>query len=323
MRPLLKGKLSDLRPLLRNYGFAPYSHYGEIEREKFVSYLVDQIEGELNDSNTVSWVAHAGHGPVGLVSLTFLEWDTRQLGVRAARIGRLVLHPDYAASSLARSELLGKVYEDCTEKSIRFLTARLGSNETSFIHQLEDDGFNVMDGIITFSYDLRLGQVPAGGGQITLRQAEEADSRELERIAFSSFTRDRFHADPRIPPDVADRIYENWIRNSLRGIGADVVIVGEAEGRLAGFVTCRVDERSGRILGLSVGTIALVAVDGRARGKGVGTAMMLEALRWFREHGAAVVEVGTQLRNIPSSRVYERMGFRLVASSLSLRKWME
>lgn len=36
-----------------------------------------------------------------------------------------------------------------------------------------------------------------------------------------------------------------------------------------------------------------------------------------------IVEVGTQLRNIPASRLYEDCGFRLVASNLSLRKWID
>jgi ribosomal protein S18 acetylase RimI-like enzyme len=47
------------------------------------------------------------------------------------------------------------------------------------------------------------------------------------------------------------------------------------------------------------------------------------ALDWFRDQGVDIVEVGTQLSNIPASRLYESCGFRLVASSLSLRKWIK
>ena len=60
-----------------------------------------------------------------------------------------------------------------------------------------------------------------------------------------------------------------------------------------------------------------------ARGRGIAKATTYGALDWFREQGVDIVEVGTQLRNIPASRLYEACGFRLVASSLSLRKWIE
>jgi ribosomal protein S18 acetylase RimI-like enzyme len=100
------------------------------------------------------------------------------------------------------------------------------------------------------------------------------------------------------------------------------VIVGEKDGRLLGFVTCKIDRRSRPLLGLSVGTIVLVAVDEKGRGKGVASTMTAGALDWFRENGTDLVEVGTQLRNMQASRLYETSGFRLVASSLSMRRWV-
>jgi ribosomal protein S18 acetylase RimI-like enzyme len=55
----------------------------------------------------------------------------------------------------------------------------------------------------------------------------------------------------------------------------------------------------------------------------VAKALTYSALDWFRDQGVDIVEVGTQLRNIAASRLYESCGFRLVASSLSLRRWID
>ena len=43
-------------------------------------------------------------------------------------------------------------------------------------------------------------------------------------------------------------------------------------------------------------------------------------LEWLRQQGCEVVEGGTQVRNIPSARLFRRCGFVMVGASVSLRK---
>jgi ribosomal protein S18 acetylase RimI-like enzyme len=311
-----------LEPLVREYPFKHYTHYPEPGERNSTRYFLEGIQTAGADPCTRFWVASSGREIIGLASLTFLSWDTEQLGVRAGKIGYLLPEHDYKTSYEIKHGLLEKVIKGCKTDRVQYLTVRVNSHETTSIHVLEDNGFVLLDGILTFSYDLREGLKRRAKSGIKTRLASPKDSSQILRIASSAFRYDRFHTDPDVPKKTADGLHSAWLRNSMAGIDADAVIIGEKNGRLLGFVTCKIDKRSRPLLGLSMGTIVLVAVDEKGRGKGVASAMTAAALDWFREHGTDLVEVGTQLRNMQASRLYETAGFRLVASSLSMRKWV-
>jgi ribosomal protein S18 acetylase RimI-like enzyme len=60
-----------------------------------------------------------------------------------------------------------------------------------------------------------------------------------------------------------------------------------------------------------VGNIGLIAVHERARGRGVGAALMAAAHRWMAGRGAAAATVVTQLDNAAACRLYQASGYGL------------
>jgi dTDP-4-amino-4,6-dideoxy-D-galactose acyltransferase len=90
------------------------------------------------------------------------------------------------------------------------------------------------------------------------------------------------------------------------------VLVAENNGRPAGYITCRHKDGEGRI--------ELIAVDAAAKGKGLGTALVLDAVAWFASQRAKTVRVATQARNIAALRLYEHCGFRVAETSLYFHK---
>jgi ribosomal protein S18 acetylase RimI-like enzyme len=100
------------------------------------------------------------------------------------------------------------------------------------------------------------------------------------------------------------------------------VIIREG-GVIQGFVTCKIQNDTHETLGVKIGTVVLVATTPASQGKGYGKQLVQGALHWFAEQGCDVVDVGTQLANIPAARLYETAGFRMVGSSLSLRKMLK
>jgi hypothetical protein len=82
---------------------------------------------------------------------------------------------------------------------------------------------------------------------------EPGDLPEILEIGRTAFIFDRFHADPALSPTVADLVNESWTRNCCLGTAADAVIVAEADGRVASYVTCQADHEAKR------GIIVLVA----------------------------------------------------------------
>lgn len=248
-----------------------------------------------------------------------LTWDSEQFGFRAARLDVLESLGDYSEARSRKELLLEWILRDCCQSGIHHLTARVGAGDFSGIHALEGSGFEIIDGIQTFALplaDLR----PASANGLSARLFEEQDLEQVLAIARSSYVFDRFHADPALTKAKADKLHEVWVRNSCSGAAADAVVVATDARQVLAYVTCRVEKRLQSLLRKSFGTIVLVATASEARGRGAARVATYGALQWFQQHGVDYVHVGTQLRNVPASRLYEQCGFRLVDVSLTLRR---
>jgi len=46
----------------------------------------------------------------------------------------------------------------------------------------------------------------------------------------------------------------------------------------------------------------------------------MNCLNWFREQGCEIVDSGTQVRNLAALALFQKCGFRIVGSSISLRR---
>src|SRR5262249_41959930 len=194
------------------------------------------------------------------------------------------------------------VLEQCREAGVRHLSARIGTGDFATTHALEEAGFELIDGIQTFSLALQAHHASPVAGTRLFQPGDLPEVLEIGRTAFSFA---RFHADPALSPAVADQVNETWTRNCCLGTAADAVVVAEEEGRIASYVTCKADQNT------RTGTIILVATAAWARRRGAAYRASSAALQWFATQGLETAEVGTQLRNIPAARVYESLGFRL------------
>jgi RimJ/RimL family protein N-acetyltransferase len=249
--------------------------------------------------------------PLGAAVWHSLEWDTEQFGIPAARLELLDACGSYAGARAEKQRLMASVLTQCREAGIRHLCARVDTGNFTTIHVLEEAGFELIDGIQTFL--LLLGENHAAAPSGT-RLFEPGDLPEVLEIGRTAFIFDRFHADQALSPAVADLVNENWTRNCCLGTAADAVVVAEEDGRVASYVTCQADRKTGR------GIIILVATAEWARGRGAAHRASSAAIHWFTDQGLKAVEVGTQLRNIPAARLYESLGFRLTRTSFTFRK---
>jgi dTDP-4-amino-4,6-dideoxy-D-galactose acyltransferase len=261
---------------------------------------------------------------VGLVCWTRLDWDTEQFGFPAARLDLLTASGDRQSAGRTKTDLVDDALQECRNHDIRHVTARVDAGDLTSVGALERNGFELIDGIQTFS--LRIPSAPIAvrnsAESITVRLYQESDLPQVLQIARSAYVYDRFHADSALDEETADRINETWVRNSCLGTMADAVIIATAGDAVLGYVTCQIDKEATRVLGVGCGEIGMVATTSRMRNAGVASAATVRALEWFEAQGVSAVEVGTQLRNIGAARLYEGCGFRLTAASLTLRKVM-
>jgi ribosomal protein S18 acetylase RimI-like enzyme len=252
----------------------------------------------------------------GAIGWKHLPWDSELFGFSAARLEILATTGGYTEGRETACVLVRRVVEDATFEGVEHLVARIDSSLIWHAHALEGNGFELIDGIQTFALaSLTVTDFPAG-----TRLATAEDEHAIADIARSSFVHDRFHNDVAIGTETANRVHEAWARNSVSGQAADAVVVAESDEGVDAFVTVKLDDS---LPGLRIATIPLVATGLEVRGKGSGRRATEAALAWAKQQGADVVEVGTQISNVPAARLYQSAGFRTTAISLTYRKIIE
>ena len=199
------------------------------------------------------------------------------------------------------------------------MSARVDASDLSALHVLEEAGFITVDGLLTIALDLATHKSIERPHDFQIRLATPDDAERVADLARTAFLYDRFHADPFISPERANELHATWLRNSCTGKAADAVMLAEDHTGLLGFMTCALQHDT-RKLGRMVGTVVMAASAESARGRGVGHATLMAALDWFREQGCEIVDSGTQVRNIPCLGLFQKCGFRIVGSSISLRR---
>jgi ribosomal protein S18 acetylase RimI-like enzyme len=178
-----------------------------------------------------------------------------------------------------------------------FAYARVSTWDVRTAQAFEEAGFRIVDTSVTLETAGLRALAPAAG---TIRLARGEDAAAVEAIARTAFRLSRFHLDPRMPKGLADEIKAQWAGNFFRGGRGQYMVVAEHDREIAGFL---------QLLSGADGTLTidLIAVAPDRRGHGLGTAMIGFAARECGQ--PKQLRVGTQAANVPSLRLYERLGF--------------
>jgi dTDP-4-amino-4,6-dideoxy-D-galactose acyltransferase len=232
----------------------------------------------------------------------YLEWDSEFFRRRIARV------------TLSRIDetLADRIENWCSEQAIECLYFLADSSDVETIRLAQRRGFRFVDTKVTFEYGLdRAGERVTT--QFTLRSAKESDIAALRKLARVAHTDSRFYYDGNFPVDRCNALYETWIEKSCGG-WADKVFVGDIFGTAEAYLTChQASSGSGRI--------GLVGVSEKARGKGLGTALVSHAVRWFQQEGVENIRVVTQSRNLAAQRLYQKCGFVPISTEIWFHRW--
>jgi ribosomal protein S18 acetylase RimI-like enzyme len=86
---------------------------------------------------------------------------------------------------------------------------------------------------------------------------------------------------------------------------ADEILVYQEDGEIYSFITVKVDKIAGR------GSLGLLAVDEKMRGKSIGRHMLNAAEDFFLNRGIKVIDVVTQKKNKAACALYESNRYRI------------
>jgi len=309
-----------LKNLLQKSEHLMYRYYAP----KYVPYkkLAD-FHYTILFKNKKKYILEENDNTLIYLTPTFLAWDTEQLGLR---VGKLDFVKSVRRQNISE-EMLAHFIETVLKKiqaelKLEYIITRIKASDVALSMALEINGFRIIDGILTFMRDLN--QAPPVEENINKNLIVEFGCQdrveEIIKLAEKMYIYDRFHNDPLIPKERADKLHGVWLDNSCKKRVVDEVIIGVLNGKLAGFVTCKLHRKLEEITGLKVGTIVLVGTSPEFRGQSVAYTLTIESLKWFKRKGIRFVEVGTQISNIPASRLYEKAGFKLINTSLTFRR---
>jgi dTDP-4-amino-4,6-dideoxy-D-galactose acyltransferase len=245
--------------------------------------------------------ANARMVPVALSAL-----DEARFGLRTAR-----------AMNLSANDL-PQVMDFCQDERVKFLIARCPVADLKAVHLMEGLGFHLMDTLVYFRRDLVHSPLPQRRA-VSIRSITEADVDAVGEIARQSFHNydSHYHADPRLDRPACDAIYVDWAMRSCREKNvADDVLVAEMDGIVVGFLTLKIldsGDADGR----------LYAVAPVMQGRGIGQALLIDALYWCRQHSLSGMIISTQITNLASQISWARVGFIPSQSFYTLHKWFE
>lgn len=96
---------------------------------------------------------------------------------------------------------------------------------------------------------------------------------ELKNLTLQSGAYSRFRVDPNFRNDEYVTLYSRWIEKSVSGDMADHILVYKEGVKILGFITLKI--------GPVKGTIGLLAVDERYRGKSIGKKLLSSSFPIF------------------------------------------
>jgi ribosomal protein S18 acetylase RimI-like enzyme len=192
-----------------------------------------------------------------------------------------------------------------------FFYAKVGAKQIPVVRTLAGVGMFVVDVNVTFERNAaEANDEPQG--EVEVGASSEEDAESVLAIAESAYEYSRFHLDPLVPAGLANRIKREWCGSYVRGDRGDRLFVARLHGQPVGFLAALTTAGDHR-----AAVIDLVGVRREQRKRRVGTALVRAFLGYYQS-SVRTVRVGTQVANIPSVRLYERLGFSLVDSQYVL-----
>jgi dTDP-4-amino-4,6-dideoxy-D-galactose acyltransferase len=237
--------------------------------------------------------------------LKLLEWDTKFFGFPVAKI----------LNAHAQTEELREAVSQLRSQQIplAYWFADKPSAETH--SQIVGMGGDLVDEKLTFV--ARLDNLPEQQSSVPLSVVEpyreEMPLSDLKQLAVESGIHSRFVVDTKFPQATARAMFEEWIIRSVDKAVADEVLVIRQDSSIVGMVT--IATKGNR------GSIGLLAVAERCRGRQFGQALVVAAQNWCRDRSFREMQVITQQANVAAQRLYYKCGFQLEQMEACYHIW--
>jgi ribosomal protein S18 acetylase RimI-like enzyme len=245
-----------------------------------------ELSYESLDHSPASWKA------------ALVPWDSETFGFNVA-----VLEAEKPQTDLSTEELGERVRSYAKARNISMIIASVPGENQPLNLFLQRTGFVHVDIALSIQYSMSTFQSRAH--QIILREAKKEDVLEIADIAERAFTHGRYHLDDKIPENLANRRYRDWVLRTQMEGGSQQLMVAERQGCCCGFSILEHKK--------SQGYLHLMALDPEWRGKGLGVEIIDLSLDYLKKQGADVVKSKVSASNRVALNMYFALGARFMA----------
>jgi len=157
---------------------------------------------------------------------------------------------------------------------------------------------------------------------IKIRNFQDGDEQRMKEIAPRAFSRfARYGIDKKLPKEKTDEYYREEVLEYAKKVSKDssrLFILVAYEKTVLGYIVLSIDDKLTRIYSLKWGRIISLAVDPDYHSRGIGSLLIREGLNLLKKKGVKYVEVNTDQNNVAAIRAYEKNGFRVIYSGITL-----
>ncbi|KPK98942.1 MAG: hypothetical protein AMJ95_01395 [Omnitrophica WOR_2 bacterium SM23_72] len=309
----------DLKLFISNLDFNDYKYYRVFKKKIVCEYIFNQISGLSTDSKK-NWIiiARCKDKIVGLVSLVKLVWAREIFGIEMAEMKHIIIPEEHKNNKDVIKNLLSFVSRICSQERVSCLYCRVSTDNYSVFHSLEEEGFKIMDTLVTYLFNKRKHKISPFKSMCQVRLFRDDDMRSLVKMVQGIFILSHFYKDSNISRKNADKFYIRWIQECCRGSLADKVLVAERNNKILGFLTYKINKEFYKMTGYKIVGQGLAAVS--ERGLGIFPALVKsyiqDIVRWY-DFG----EIDTQINNYEVIRTCQRFGLDFVRSKFTFHKW--
>lgn len=150
--------------------------------------------------------------------------------------------------------------------------------------------------------------------QIETFDLKKDSYQQLENLALLSGTFSRFKTDENFTNNEYEKLYTQWLRNSVYKQTAFDILVAKTADKITGFVT--LEKKSA-----TLSAIGLVAVASHVQGRGIGLALIQEAKKRSLAHSFSEIQVVTQADNSAAFHLYRKADFTPIDMKYIYHYW--
>lgn len=315
------GSPSGLRAELRSgldgrLARSPLDFIREMDPAGDRSMWLDELTRPLAPEHDLTFVADLEDVGPTAVFAQVLPWDTGFFGFTVARLDAVMPLGDPGYQVLASlGGAVDRLLEVCRERGVRYVFAPVDARDVALARALTGRGFELLENRLYFHGDLT-----AYGHQerYGVRLANVGDVGVLGDVAAQTVNPyDRFHADPLLFGERADRLMRRWVEASICDGFADATLVPDVE-EPGAFVTVKYHKERWDSWGLRIGQPVVGAVSASFRGWYLK--LISEVCHHLRSAGAEHVYLISQTTNNAVLRCWEKLGFRYGKNEVVVRK---